>query len=99
MICSYCKRDREAGYKLADYFFCMDCGSESIYSVVASGVGEYVDFSVDVPLENFVVGDTENFSDGDDSGSCESCENYYSCKEGTSEAPDFNAPCGGEFIP
>lgn len=121
MKCMKCGRDRELGVNLFGHFFCTDCSAETIDSLAATGIAEYIDNSVDV--ENFMVNDSQrrlnaatviepedssdeatpeqvaHFFGEEFHDNCEPCEHYDTCKEGTSEAPDFNAPCGGEFIP
>ena len=59
MKCVKCGRDREFGYKLSGLFFCNECGTESIYSIVSAGIGEFVDSTIDVESENTVVGEVE----------------------------------------
>lgn len=58
MICTRCKKDREAGYSLGNLFFCLDCGTETIFSLVGDGIGQYVDTTVDIPSENVAIDGT-----------------------------------------
>ena len=121
MKCEKCNRDRELGVNLFGHFFCTNCTSDTIDSLAAAGIAEYVDNSVDI--ENFSVEEAQHRLNaatvagalpGDEEGDCpytgtpcegkfddecESCGERDTCKEGTSEAPDFTPPCGGEFIP
>ncbi len=48
MICKYCKKDREYGYKISDIFLCADCATEPFFSLVLGGLGDVIDTSIEM---------------------------------------------------
>ncbi len=48
MICKYCKKDREYGYRIADVFLCSECSDEPFYQLALNGLGEAIDTSIEM---------------------------------------------------